>query len=143
VADAERDAGTVVLDSRPPEQFRGESVWFETGPVPADPHGIAHTPRGDLAAGRVPWARSVPAATLYEADHTMKSPEELRRLFAAVGLEARTSVVAHCGVGISAAALVFALRRAGVEDVKLYDASWDEWGRDPSRPVVRGTPESG
>src|SRR5919204_5756714 len=32
-ADARSDV--VVLDSRPPEQFRGEEVWFETGPLPA------------------------------------------------------------------------------------------------------------
>src|SRR5438445_135415 len=60
----------IVLDSRPPEQFRGEAVWFETGPVLAGPDGIARTPRGELRAGRVPWARNVPASTLYRPDHT-------------------------------------------------------------------------
>jgi thiosulfate/3-mercaptopyruvate sulfurtransferase len=137
---AEARGDVVVLDSRPPEQFRGEAVWFETGPVPADRDGIAHTPRGDLRAGRVPWARSVPADELYRADRTMKPPEELRTLFARVGVEPGTSVITHCGVGISASALAFALHRAGIDDVKLYDASWEEWGRDPKRPVVRGDP---
>ena len=47
-----------------PEQFAGQEVWFETGAVPAGEDGIAHTPRGDLRAGHVPWARSVPAADL-------------------------------------------------------------------------------
>ena len=52
-----------------------------TGPVPADPDGVARTPRGDLRAGRVPWATNVPAAHLYRPDGTMKSipiPKALR-----------------------------------------------------------------
>ncbi len=138
---AERDPGVVVLDSRPEEQFRGEAVWFETGPVRADPDGIARTPRGDIRAGRVPWAQSLPWQRLYRDDGTMRSPNELRDLFSTVGVTPATSCITYCGVGISASALLFALEVAGVRDVMLYDASWDEWGRDRSRPVVRGQPE--
>jgi thiosulfate/3-mercaptopyruvate sulfurtransferase len=138
VAEAVLDPGVVVLDSRPPEQFRGESVWFETGAVAADADGVARTPRGDLRAGRIPWAVNVPVATLYRADGTMKSPEELRSLFAEAGIEHRTKVITYCGVAISASGLAFGLRLAGVEDVSVYEASWEEWGRDPARPVARG-----
>jgi thiosulfate/3-mercaptopyruvate sulfurtransferase len=55
-----------------------------------------------------------------------------------VGVEPGTRAVTYCGVGISASALVFALRLAGIEDVALYDASWEEWGRDPALPLARG-----
>ena len=135
---AERDPETVVLDSRPADQFRGEAVWFEAGPVPAGPDGTARTPRGAIRAGRVPWAASVPVTELYREDRTMKSPEELRELFAATGVEPRSKAITYCGVGISASALLFALVRAGVEDAALYDASWEEWGRDPTKPLARG-----
>jgi thiosulfate/3-mercaptopyruvate sulfurtransferase len=138
----ERD-DVVVLDSRPPEQFRGEAVWFETGPIAAGPDGIARTPRGPLRAGRVPWARNVPAAELYHPDHTFKSPDELRALFEQAGVPPVTEAITHCGVGISASALLYAAHRAGIVDVKLYDASWEEWGRDPSAPIARGDPERG
>jgi thiosulfate/3-mercaptopyruvate sulfurtransferase len=127
----------VVLDSRPPAQYRGEAVWFETGQVPADHDGIAHTPRGDLRAGHVPWASNVPAADLYRGDLTMKSPDELRAMFEQVGVNEGTRALTYCGVGISASALLFALVRAGVEDARLYDASWEEWGRDPEKPIDR------
>ncbi len=137
VAAAEGDPSILVLDSRPPEQYRGEAVWFETGPVAADADGIARTPRGDLRAGHVPWARSVPADALYRADGTLRPPADLRSLFAEAGVREGMRVITYCGVGISASALLFALTSAGVGDVRLYDASWDEWGRDPSCPVAR------
>jgi thiosulfate/3-mercaptopyruvate sulfurtransferase len=138
VAGASEDPRTVVLDSRPSGQYRGLAVWFERGPVPADPDGIARTPRGDIRAGRVPWAASVPATELYRPDMIMKSPGELRELFAEAGAGPGSKAITYCGVGISAAALLFALVRAGYEDVKLYDGSWEEWGRDGSRPVATG-----
>ncbi len=138
VVAARDDPAVVVLDSRPSEQFRGVAVWFETGAIAAGADGIARTPRGDLRAGRVPWTASIPSSELYGSDLTMKDPEELRDLLAAAGAVSGRKAITHCGVGISAAALLYALHRAGIEDAALYDAGWDEWGRDQELPVVRG-----
>lgn len=138
VMSARDRTGVRVLDSRRPNQFRGEAVWFETGEVAAGPDGIARTPRGDLRAGRVPWAVNLPWLELYRADGSMKDPQELRALFAGAGVQPTTEAITYCGVGISASALVFALVRAGCDRAALYDASWEEWGRDLDRPVARG-----
>jgi thiosulfate/3-mercaptopyruvate sulfurtransferase len=144
VAAAEDDPSTVVIDSRPPTQFEGREVWFETGPVRAGEDGIARTPRGPLRAGHVPWSLSVPSAALYAPDGTLKGPDELRAVFADAGLPEellpRTTAICYCGVGISGSALVYAALRAGARDARLYDASWDEWGRDPDRPIATGGP---
>jgi thiosulfate/3-mercaptopyruvate sulfurtransferase len=138
VASAAGGKGAVVLDSRPPAQYRGDFVWFETGQVAAGPDGVARTPRGEFRAGHVPGAVNVPYASLYRRDLTMKGPEELRELLVDAGVTPATRAITYCGCGISASALLFAMRLAGVEDTALYDASWEEWGRDPTRPVARG-----
>ncbi len=138
VAAARADERVVVLDSREPAKFRGEVVWFETGEIPSGPDGVAHTPRGELRAGRIPWARSVPWRDLYRDDLTMKSREELREVFERAGVTPSGRAIAYCGVGISASALLYALDRAGIEDAVLYDAGWDEWGRREDLPVARG-----
>jgi thiosulfate/3-mercaptopyruvate sulfurtransferase len=137
VAAAAGEARGVVLDSRPPAQFRGEFVWFETGQVAAGPDGIAKTLRGEFRAGHVPGAVNVPYASLYRPDFTLKSPEELRGVLAEAGVTLASRAITYCGCGISASALLFAITLAGVEDAALYDASWEEWGRDPNRPVAR------
>jgi thiosulfate/3-mercaptopyruvate sulfurtransferase len=68
----------------------------------------------------------------------MKDASELEGLFRSAGVGPGSRVITYCGVGISASALLFALTRAGIERGSLYDASWEEWGRDPTLPVVRG-----
>ena len=48
-----------------------------------------------------------------------------------MGLEPAHQINTYCGVGISA----FALYLAGYRHLALNDASWEEWGTDPNRPI--------
>jgi thiosulfate/3-mercaptopyruvate sulfurtransferase len=76
--------------------------------------------------------------SLLHADGTMKSDDELRRLFAEKGVDLRAPIVTSCGSGVSAAILMLALARLGAPDTSLYDGSWSEWGGRGDAKVVTG-----
>ncbi|MBT7361831.1 MAG: sulfurtransferase, partial [Rhodospirillaceae bacterium] len=47
-------------------------------------------------------------------------------------------IVNYCGGGISATLAFFAQKALGYEDVALYDASMQEWGKDDTLPMDIG-----
>ena len=68
----------------------------------------------------------------------MKSPEELRAVFDAAGVDLAKPAITTCGSGITAAVINLALERIGKTDHALYDGSWTEWGAFPTLPVATG-----
>ena len=82
-------------------------------------------------AGHVPNAILMPAGDFYNADRTFKSPEEIRRMLAYLGVRPEQQVHAHCGGGIAASVPFFAMKfMADYPRVKLYKESQLEWLRD-------------
>ena len=122
--DVRRDPGTVVLDARSPERYRGE------------PNAI------DPRLGHIPGAVSAPCAANLAPDGTLRSPDELRQSYAAVGADGDAEVVAYCGSGVSANLDLLALELAGLGGGRLFVGSWSAWGADEDRPVATG-PEPG
>jgi thiosulfate/3-mercaptopyruvate sulfurtransferase len=97
-------------------------------------------------AGHIPGSRNLPFNELVRPDGTLKSPGELRQLFAGAGIELDKPVVTTCGSGITASVLALGLEVAGAKDVAVYDGSWAEWGLPPDsepddRPVATGPAE--
>jgi len=130
--------GVRLVDTRPPKQYSGLAIWT--------PHGSLFLPPGqdwiELADGRVMRAGHIPCVVNMHAstnlnphDWTYLSAKELRDKARKAGIEPEQRVITYCGVGISASLGLFALYLAGYRDVALYDASWEEWGTDPKRPV--------
>lgn len=88
--------------------------------------------------GRIPGSLSVPFGELLNADGTMKSPDALRAVFAAAGVDLDKPIVTSCGSGVTAAVITLALARIGVDRTALYDGSWAEWGLPDGPPVATG-----
>ena len=97
--------------------------------------GVEPEPRPGLRGGHVPGSVNLPFTDLVRADGTILPPEELRRRLAEAGIDLARPVVATCGSGTSACALVLSLYLVGHSQTAVYDGAWAEWGARADTPV--------
>ncbi|AMK16758.1 MULTISPECIES: sulfurtransferase [Sphingobium] len=116
------DQAAQVIDARGAARFTGEEK----------------EPRPGMASGHIPESRNLPSASLFNPDNSMKTGEELRRLFVEAGTDFSRPIITTCGSGVTAAILLAGLELLGKTDVTLYDGSWSEWGLDPATPKATG-----
>jgi len=93
-------------------------------------------PRPGLRRGHIPGSVSVPYGELVAEDGTLLEPARLRTHLARSGVDPDRPVVATCGSGVSACALLLALASLGTDGHVLYDGSWSEWGGRDDTPVT-------
>ena len=111
-----------LVDARGTPRFRGEVE-------PLDP-----------VAGHIPGALNRPFNLNLDANGQFKPAAELRAEFEVL-LSGRdpTTVVHHCGSGVSAVPNIIAMEVAGMGRTALYAGSWSEWCSDPGkRPCAQG-----
>jgi thiosulfate/3-mercaptopyruvate sulfurtransferase len=117
-------AGQTLLDVRLPEEYAGE--LFRPGAAPGE----------GQRAGHIPGAVHVPWDTAVNADGTFKAAEELRAAYRARGIKPDRAIIPYCTVGGRSSHTWFALSQLlGYPNVRLYEASWAEWGQTPGLPV--------
>ncbi len=92
-------------------------------------------PRPGVRGGHIPGSINVPYSELLTAEGTVKTPDDLRAVFAAHGVDLHKPVVTTCGSGVTAAMTMLALNLLNKRDVALYDGSWAEWGSRSDTPV--------
>jgi thiosulfate/3-mercaptopyruvate sulfurtransferase len=121
VANNLNNGNQTIIDARAAPRFRGEVE-------PLDP-----------VAGHIPGALNRPFAENMGADGKFKPAEVLRAEFNQL-LAGRdpSTVVHHCGSGVSAVPNVLAMQIAGFGATGLFAGSWSEWVSDASRPVAQG-----
>jgi len=121
VAAALREGGTQVLDARSAERFEGS----------------APEPRPGIPSGHMPGAISLPYTDLVAEDGTVLDEIALRRRLERAGVRLDHPVIATCGSGVSACAILHALHRLGHDAAALYDGAWTEWAGS-GMPVAGG-----
>lgn len=100
--------------------------------------GTTPEPREGMAAGHIPGSINLPYTKLFNEDGTWKRDDALKAAFDESGVDFDRPLVTTCGSGVTASALIFALKMLGKDDVALYDGSWSEWGMDPDTPKQQG-----
>lgn len=107
-----------LVDARPAARFNAE----------------ADEPRPGLKRGHIPGALNVPWTDLVIKGQ-LKTTDELQEVFNRQGVNLTQPIIASCGSGVTAAVVMLALATLGVEEVKLYDGSWSEWGARNDLPI--------
>jgi thiosulfate/3-mercaptopyruvate sulfurtransferase len=113
------DQSTVIVDTRPAINFRGEE---------------SDEPR----AGHIPGAVNRPFKEDLDESGQIKPEADLAAAYAALIPAKETPVVVHCRTGHQASQTFFILTRLlGYKNVKWYDGSWTEWSARPELPVEK------
>ena len=107
--------GTVILDARTKEEFKGIHVRAaRAGHIPS--------------AINIDWEENIEGGSY-------KTKEELSKLYSKIPKNSK--VVTYCQGGYRAAHTFVGLTILGYENVKMYLGSWGEWGNRDDLPVER------
>jgi thiosulfate/3-mercaptopyruvate sulfurtransferase len=109
---------TAIVDTRGEAEYYGEMVRAKRG-------------------GAVPGAVNLEWTNNLAPDGTYKSGDELKAMYAALGVTPDREVVTYCQGGYRAAHTYLALRLAGFPRVRNYTGSWKEWGDREDLPIEK------
>ena len=119
--------GTLLLDARSPEEYRGEL---------ASPPGSPSV--GAERLGRIPGAKHLHFTELLTADKCFRPVDELRTAFESRGVAPGRDIVAYCRLSHRASVLYFAMTEIlGMRNIRVYDGSWTEWGNLVGAPIEK------
>ncbi|ERI51367.1 sulfurtransferase [Pseudomonas sp. EGD-AK9] len=124
LAAAEKRSDVQLVDIRSPDEYSGKVFA---------PQGVQELA---VRAGHVPGAVNVPWGQAVAADGTFKSAEELKKVYAAVGIDGSKPIITYCRIGERSSHSWFALKKILGYEVRNYDGSWTEYGNAVGVPVT-------
>ncbi|TBU72876.1 sulfurtransferase [Phytopseudomonas daroniae] len=124
LAAAEKRSDEQLVDIRSADEYNGKVFA---------PQGVQELA---VRAGHIPGAVNVPWGQAVAADGTFKSAEELKKVYAAVGIDGSKPIITYCRIGERSSHTWFALKKILGYDVRNYDGSWTEYGNAVGVPVV-------
>jgi len=111
---------TLMIDARTPVRYEGK-----VEPI-------------DTVAGHIPGAINRFHGTNLDSAGLLKPEELLKTEFNdLIQNYPPDKIVVYCGSGVTSCHHLLAMKKAGIEGVRLYAGSWSEWIRDASRPIAR------
>lgn len=116
---------------------RDHAEWIG---VSSSPYGPNFAPR----KGRLPGAKWLEWYNMMKNVNSIpwfKEPEELKKLFAEVGVTPESNVIIYCFKGARTSNVYISMKMAGIKNVKCYFSAWNDWSRDFSLPIETGYPK--
>jgi thiosulfate/3-mercaptopyruvate sulfurtransferase len=111
--------GVQIIDTRSFMEYIGADVRAARG---------GHIPR----AVNINWIFNLTS----NDSKTFLPEKELTKLYESMEISKNKTIATYCQTGIRAAHTYFVFRLLGYPKVRVYDASWAEWGRDFGTPVI-------
>lgn len=123
VAVAKKQKDLALVDIRSADEYSGKIFA---------PAGV---PELSIRAGHVPGAVNVTWSKLVAEDGTFKPAEELKAIYAEVGIDGSKPIITYCRIGERSSHSWFALSKILGYDVANYDGSWTEYGNAVGVPI--------
>lgn len=127
------DAVTVTVDSLATEhridtdELAQNYDSYKIVDVRSDDEYDGATDYGEAKGGRLPGAIHIKYTDLFEEDGTLKSNDDITKMFTDAGLSEDDQIVTYCTAGIRSAYMQLIMSDCGFKNVKNYDESYYRW----------------
>ena len=124
VAIANKKSDIALVDIRSAAEYTGKIFA---------PAGV---PELSVRAGHIPGAVNVSWGKAVNKDGTIKSASELKKIYAAAGIDGSKPIITYCRIGERSSHSWFVLKKVLGYDVRNYDGSWTEYGNSVGNPIT-------
>ena len=98
-----------IVDTRTDKEYNGKTMY------------------GEANGGHLPGAIQIRYTDLFNSDSTLKSNEDLTKMFEDAGLSKEDHIITYCTGGIRSAYMQLVMEMCGFENSENYDESFYRW----------------